>query len=271
MQQGATPLTPPQFDEHLRCPACDYNVSGLEQPRCPECGRAFDWDAVRRAAVNPPRIAFESAHGWGRVVGFIKTWVAVMFVPWIFAPQAVKRISAKHASVFVAICFATTLLSLLYGAGNFIIAWLLTAVVYLVAQTLWLSLIDPQTWLQRRPPLRFWLLIGFYTSAVMMTEFAYGPPLLTLSELLPHRPSGKFGPPFFFTFDGIGNVVWWVQLTLWLVALGCCHAARFKRPTRPWAYVVPASLLVVASLFVLYATIVEHVGGHIYDWVGRLF
>src|SRR3954463_9889278 len=28
------------------CPLCDYNLRGLADPRCPECGHRFDWEIV---------------------------------------------------------------------------------------------------------------------------------------------------------------------------------------------------------------------------------
>lgn len=37
----------------LRCPACDYDLRGLPERRCPECGCAFDPDALRRAFHRP--------------------------------------------------------------------------------------------------------------------------------------------------------------------------------------------------------------------------
>src|SRR6266496_169570 len=36
---------PPQ--EELRCPLCDYDLRYLIEPRCPECGYAFDWAELR--------------------------------------------------------------------------------------------------------------------------------------------------------------------------------------------------------------------------------
>lgn len=30
----------------LRCPLCDYDVRGLPEPRCPECGHRFEWEEV---------------------------------------------------------------------------------------------------------------------------------------------------------------------------------------------------------------------------------
>lgn len=32
-----------QLDEEVRCPLCEYNLRGLVQPRCPECGYEFVW------------------------------------------------------------------------------------------------------------------------------------------------------------------------------------------------------------------------------------
>jgi hypothetical protein len=30
----------------ILCPLCDYNLRGLEQPRCPECGHLFTWEEL---------------------------------------------------------------------------------------------------------------------------------------------------------------------------------------------------------------------------------
>ena len=34
-------------DANLRCPLCDYDLRGLSEPRCPECGHRFDWHELR--------------------------------------------------------------------------------------------------------------------------------------------------------------------------------------------------------------------------------
>ena len=31
------------IDEQIQCPLCDYNLRGLVEPRCPECGFRFNW------------------------------------------------------------------------------------------------------------------------------------------------------------------------------------------------------------------------------------
>ena len=39
----------PIFDFDIPCPQCEYNLRGLVEPRCPECGHAFDPHAVLMA------------------------------------------------------------------------------------------------------------------------------------------------------------------------------------------------------------------------------
>jgi hypothetical protein len=34
-------------ERDVPCPLCDYNLRGLTEPRCPECGHQFQWDDVR--------------------------------------------------------------------------------------------------------------------------------------------------------------------------------------------------------------------------------
>lgn len=38
--------SPIHAEWHLRCPKCDYELTGLTTRRCPECGRRFDPHAV---------------------------------------------------------------------------------------------------------------------------------------------------------------------------------------------------------------------------------
>jgi hypothetical protein len=56
----------------ISCPLCGYNLRGLVEPRCPECGFAFDWDAV----IHPAQVhayLFEYRRG---VIAFARTLLA---------------------------------------------------------------------------------------------------------------------------------------------------------------------------------------------------
>ena len=48
--------SPPRRDPFagLNCPACGYELRGLSEPRCPECGEGFDPFVLRYAVEHPP-------------------------------------------------------------------------------------------------------------------------------------------------------------------------------------------------------------------------
>jgi hypothetical protein len=43
----------------IACPMCDYNLRGLIEPRCPECGYRFEWAELQDARRSPHRYLFE--------------------------------------------------------------------------------------------------------------------------------------------------------------------------------------------------------------------
>ncbi len=45
----------------LACPLCGYNLRGLADPRCPECGFRFTWDELRDEQRNGHRYLLEHA------------------------------------------------------------------------------------------------------------------------------------------------------------------------------------------------------------------
>jgi hypothetical protein len=41
-------------EPELLCPLCEYNLRGLTEPRCPECGHRSTWEELRRDQPNHP-------------------------------------------------------------------------------------------------------------------------------------------------------------------------------------------------------------------------
>jgi len=72
------PAIPPNWDsisDEILCPLCEYNLRGIPEPRCPECGFKFEWDEVLNPARRQHRFIFEH-QGSHRFRAFWKTAVA---------------------------------------------------------------------------------------------------------------------------------------------------------------------------------------------------
>ena len=66
----------------LTCPLCEYNLRGLAEERCPECGFAFTWDELRAADRARHPWLFEHARH-RRARSFAVTWWRNRW-PWRF-------------------------------------------------------------------------------------------------------------------------------------------------------------------------------------------
>src|SRR4029077_14776781 len=61
----------PAVEQDLHCPLCDYNLRGLSEPRCPECGHRSTWDELRNKDPKHPYL-FEE-HPRRNIWSFVKT------------------------------------------------------------------------------------------------------------------------------------------------------------------------------------------------------
>jgi hypothetical protein len=78
----------PADTDELNCPLCGYDLRGLPEHRCPECGHAFDVAELRQAKLEKRDWLFE--HAPRRLArSFLKTML-VSLRPWRFW----KRVSA---------------------------------------------------------------------------------------------------------------------------------------------------------------------------------
>lgn len=72
--------------DDLRCPYCDYQIAGLPENRCPECGCAFDLKQLKAQDAGYPQIAVP----WDEqrsIRSYVRTWILVAFRPRKFAAQ----------------------------------------------------------------------------------------------------------------------------------------------------------------------------------------
>ena len=64
----------------VTCPLCDYNLRGLRDALCPECGYAFEWPDVLDPARRRHPYLFEQ-HPERNVRSFVRTWLANLWPP----------------------------------------------------------------------------------------------------------------------------------------------------------------------------------------------
>lgn len=67
-------------EEPVCCPLCDYDLRGLTDPRCPECGHAFDWQELRDRTERRHPWLFEH-HPRRNVASFARTFLTSLLRP----------------------------------------------------------------------------------------------------------------------------------------------------------------------------------------------
>lgn len=75
--EARTPAAPDwsSIPEEIACPLCDYNLRGLIEPRCPECGYQFTWQEILDPTLRTHPYIFEH-HPESNFRSFLRTWLS---------------------------------------------------------------------------------------------------------------------------------------------------------------------------------------------------
>ncbi|NOX58627.1 MAG: hypothetical protein GXP29_07185 [Planctomycetes bacterium] len=96
-------------DEGLRCPECEYNLTGLDRDVCPECGEGFDRKRLLAVAPSPVPI-----WGWRREIGSPKAFVLTLLEIWVHPIRFGRRFPRtpilRDARVFSRWCLGISIL-----------------------------------------------------------------------------------------------------------------------------------------------------------------
>lgn len=153
-REGAT-------EEALYCPICEYNLTGLVESRCPECGEGFDRDELNRPAnAEVAATPWERQGTWG---SFLRTWWLALFDLGGLTrrfPLRCRRILARQ---FTFGCYAI--------AG---LAWMMGAAIPPICNFLAGRIVAPDpapVFLVAIGPILFF--IGFFLAERCLTGFAF--------------------------------------------------------------------------------------------------
>ena len=99
-------VSQPTADEGLRCPACEYNLTGLVGSVCPECGGSFDRDQLlaELAGAPMPIPIWSQRDSIGTLRAFVRTVVEIWIHPVRFAAGFPQNPQLREPVVFARWC-----------------------------------------------------------------------------------------------------------------------------------------------------------------------
>jgi len=266
------PLRSPVRDEGLRCLSCDYNLTGLPSGLCPECGRAFDVDELRReltGGVPRPVPIWDEPQRFGRPEAFVRTALRVWLRPDRFASTFPRTCAAGTPLAFSLTCHALAYLTgfglacllasdaLIGEARAFGEGMLMTVIAIAVAAESCELLVaaGPFALAGAGPHRRYQYLtvrrmLRFTTCHLIVTCVACGGLIASGYSSIPGAGD------VFLCVLGASLVLWWIGLSVMLVTLG-----------RRFGGVVIGILLipVIGALAIFFGLAMAALMGFLYD------
>lgn len=239
------------IDRGYRCLVCRYNLTGLEQPTCPECGAVFSWVELQHRLLQRKRriVAFERFPWYAKGVGWCVTALTAQFRPGRLARQLSVSRSIVHAMLFpIVLAPLMAIFAVPLPIGVF---WVVCAFGLLAAQIPILALAERLVLgkdRRGREVFGFWFCASCYLSALVLPQLITGPP--TLLE----RSAGWYIGGVGTWWEGLvalGHLGWWLGA---IAALMRVRARRARKPRRVWLLLIALLPLLMIQLviFALY-------------------
>lgn len=114
MTSDATIAPTPENEADILCPLCDYNLRGLTEPRCPECGHRSTWEELRN---RPPLHPYLFEHHPNRNVwSFVRTVVgSVRPIKFWQSVKPAMKLFTGRLIVFALLCLLIAVVASGFG------------------------------------------------------------------------------------------------------------------------------------------------------------
>lgn len=217
----------------LRCLNCDYELTGLVEQRCPECGTVFDpdWMARLRGDLECAATPWEKAPSWR---SFVVTLQMSFLRPGQLLGKFPGRCDRRRAREFSFWCYAaagmvwSSLSVGAFGAEGAMTAGLTMVVVWTACGMTEVSVAYLMSVTCRKTAAReryeFWVSLCYYGSGYFVLLAGW----CGVFELLEMRAGGLPRDwEALFIAGGAGIVVWWMAMMTYVLGLNSAGTRRW--------------------------------------------